>query len=170
MNEEIKREKSITMTMLMTPDKANFSGKNVHGGEILKMLDQVAYACAARYSGHYAVTLSVDMVLFKNPVKIGSLVTFHASVNYTGRTSMEIGIKVISEDIKDHTMKNTNVCYFTMIAVDEDGKPVPVPKLELITEDDKRRYNDALKKEETLECHQDMQNDKKGLNKPFLLS
>ncbi len=99
-----------------------------------------------RYSGHYAVTLSVDMVLFKNPVKIGSLVTFHASVNYTGRTSMEIGIKVISEDIKDHTMKNTNVCYFTMIAVDEDGKPVPVPKLELITEDDKRRYNDALKR------------------------
>lgn len=146
MNEEIKREKSITMTMLMTPDKANFSEKNVHGGEILKMLDQVAYACAARYSGHYAVTLSVDMVLFKNPVKIGSLVTFHASVNYTGRTSMEIGIKVISEDIKDHTMKNTNVCYFTMIAVDEDGKPVPVPKLELITEDDKRRYNDALKR------------------------
>ena len=146
MNEEIKREKSITMTMLMTPDKANITGKNVHGGEILKMLDQVAYACAARYSGHYAVTLSVDMVLFKNPVKIGSLVTFHASVNYTGRTSMEIGIKVISEDIKDHTMKNTNVCYFTMIAVDEDGKPVPVPKLELITEDDKRRYNDALKR------------------------
>ena len=146
MNEEIKREKSITMTMLMTPDKANSSGKNVHGGEILKMLDQVAYASAARYSGHYAVTLSVDMVLFKNPVKIGSLVTFHASVNYTGRTSMEIGIKVISEDIKDHTMKNTNVCYFTMIAVDEDGKPVPVPKLELITEDDKRRYNDALKR------------------------
>ena len=128
------------------PRRANFSGKNVHGGEILKMLDQVAYACAARYSGHYAVTLSVDMVLFKNPVKIGSLVTFHASVNYTGRTSMEIGIKVISEDIKDHTMKNTNVCYFTMIAVDEDGKPVPVPKLELITEDDKRRYNDALKR------------------------
>ena len=146
MNEEIKREKTITMTMLMTPDKANFSGQNVHGGEILKMLDQVAYACAARYSGHYAVTLSVDMVLFKNPVKIGSLVTFHASVNYTGRTSMEIGIKVISEDIKDHTMKNTNVCYFTMIAVDEDGKPVPVPKLELVTEDDKRRYNDALKR------------------------
>ena len=94
MNENTKREKSLTMTMLMTPEKANFSGKNVHGGEILKMLDQVAYACAARYSGHYAVTLSVDMVLFKNPIKIGSRVTVHASVNYTGRTSMEIGIKV----------------------------------------------------------------------------
>ena len=148
MSEEVKREKSLTMTMLMTPDKANFSGKNVHGGEILKMLDHVAYACAARYTGMYAVTLSVDMVLFKDPIKIGSLVTFHASVNYTGRTSMEIGIKVISEDIKDHTIKNTNVCYFTMISVDEDGKPAPVPKLDLVTEDDKRRYNDAIARRE----------------------
>ncbi len=105
MSEKCKREKSLTMTMLMTPDKANFTGNNVHGGEILKMLDQVAFACAARYTGNYAVTLSVDMVLFKDPIKIGSLVTFHASVNYTGRTSMEIGIKVISEDIKDHSIK-----------------------------------------------------------------
>ena len=149
MSEEIKREKSLTMTMLMTPDKANFSGKNVHGGEILKMLDHVAYACAARYTGTYAVTLSVDMVLFENPIKIGSLVTFHASVNYTGRTSMEIGIKVISEDIKDHTIKNTNVCYFTTIAVNEEGKPTPVPKLNLITEDDRRRYEDAIRRRES---------------------
>ncbi|XPV70373.1 MAG: acyl-CoA thioesterase [Halarcobacter sp.] len=149
MSNEIQREKSLTMTMLMTPDKANFSGKNVHGGEILKMLDHVAYACAARYTGMYAVTLSVDMVLFKNPIKIGSLVTFHASVNYTGRTSMEIGIKVISEDIKDHTLKNTNVCYFTMIAMDENGKTTPVPKLEPKTEDEKRRYNDAILRRES---------------------
>ncbi|XOB63739.1 acyl-CoA thioesterase [Campylobacterota bacterium DY0563] len=148
MSENYRREKSLTMTMLMTPDKANFTGNNVHGGEILKMLDHVAYACAARYTGMYAVTLSVDMVLFKNPIKIGSLVTFHASVNYTGRTSMEIGIKVISEDIKDHTIKNTNVCYFTMIAMDENGNPTSVPKLEPETEDEKRRYNDAIKRRE----------------------
>lgn len=149
MGEDFRREKSLTMTMLMTPEKANFSGKNVHGGEILKMLDHVAYACAARYTGMYAVTLSVDMVLFKNPIKIGSLVTFHASVNYTGRTSMEIGIKVISEDIKDHTIKNTNVCYFTMIAMDEDGTTTAVPKLEPETEDEKRRYNDAIARRES---------------------
>lgn len=146
---EHKRERSLTMTMLMTPEKANFSGKNVHGGEILKMLDHVAYACASRYTGEYAVTLSVDMVLFKNPIKVGSLVTFHASINYTGRTSMEVGIKVISEDIRDHTIKNTNVCYFTMIAMDEDGKPTPVPKLKLETQDDKRRYNDAIERKES---------------------
>ncbi|MFA7091360.1 MAG: acyl-CoA thioesterase [Arcobacteraceae bacterium] len=143
-----QRSKDLTMTLLMTPDKANFSGTNVHGGEILKMLDHVAYACAARYTGNYAVTLSVDMVLFKHPIKIGSLVTFYASVNYTGRTSMEIGIKVISEDIKEKTRKHTNVCYFTMIAVDVDGKPTPVPKLDLETEDDKRRYNDAIRRKE----------------------
>ncbi len=148
MSSEYIGEKSLTMTMLMTPDKANFSGKNVHGGEILKMLDHVAYACAARYTGKYAVTLSVDMVLFKNPIKVGSLVTFHASVNYTGRTSMEVGIKVISEDITDHTIKNTNVCYFTMIAMNEDGKPTLVPKLQPETEDERRRYNDAIKRRE----------------------
>lgn len=141
-------DKSLTMTMLMTPDKANFSGKNVHGGEILKMLDHVAYACASRYTGSYVVTLSVDMVLFKNPIKVGSLVSFHASVNYTGRTSLEIGIKVISEDIKDHSIKNTNVCYFTMIAMDDDGNTASVPKLKLETEDDRRRYNDAIERRE----------------------
>jgi len=143
-----RKDKSLTMTMLMTPDKANFTGNTVHGGEILKMLDHVAYACAARYCGTYVVTLSVDMVLFKDPIKIGSLVTFHASVNYSGRTSMEIGIKVISEDIKDHTLKNTNVCYFTMVAIDEEGQPLPVPKLEPETEDEKRRYNDAIRRRE----------------------
>ncbi len=148
MEEIVQREKTLTMTMLMTPDKANFSGDNVHGGEILKMLDHVAYACAARFTGMYAVTLSVDMVLFTNPIKIGSLVTFFASVNYTGRTSMEIGIKVISEDVKDRTTKHTNVCYFTMICMNKEGKPTPVPKLEIKTEDDKRRYNDAIRRKE----------------------
>ncbi len=148
MMESIKREKSLTMTMLMTPDKANFSGKYVHGGELLKMLDHVAYACASRYTGTYVVTLSVDMVLFKHPIKIGSLVTFHANVNYVGRTSMEVGIKVISENIRDYTIKHTNVCFFTMVAVDDDGNSIPIQKLELVTEDDKRRYNDAISRKE----------------------
>lgn len=143
------QEKSLTMTMLMTPDKANFSGNIVNGGEILKMLDHVAYACSVRYTGEYAVTLSVDMVLFKNPIKIGSLVTFYASVNYTGRTSMEIGIKVISEDVKNRETKHTNICYFTMVAVDEDGNSKAVEKLILESDDDKRRYNNALRRKES---------------------
>ncbi|KAG1385868.1 hypothetical protein G6F59_017157 [Rhizopus arrhizus] len=82
------------MTILMTPDMANFSG-NGHGGTILKYLDQVAYACASRYAGQYVVTLSVDQVVFREPIHVGELVTFLAAVNYTGRTSMEIGIKVL---------------------------------------------------------------------------
>jgi acyl-CoA hydrolase len=149
MSEKKIREKSLSMTLLMTPEKANFSGKYVHGGEILKMLDHAAYACAARYTGMYAVTLAVHMVHFKYPIKIGSLVTFHASVNYTGKTSMEIGIKVISEDIKDNSLLNTNVCYFTMVSVDENGKAIIVPELIPETEDEKRRYNSAIQRKES---------------------
>ena len=85
----------LTMTVLMTPDMANFSGK-VHGGAILKKLGEVAYACASRYSGHYVVTLSVDQVRFKQPIHVGELVTFLASINHVGRSSMEVGIKVVA--------------------------------------------------------------------------
>jgi len=91
-----KQEKSLFMTFLMTPDMANFSG-HVHGGTILKLLDQVAYACAARYCKNYVVTASLDQVIFKEPIKVGELVTFRANVNYVGRTSMEIEIKVMIE-------------------------------------------------------------------------
>ena len=107
----------LTMTVLMTPDMANFSGK-VHGGALLNLLDRVAFSCASRYSGRYAVTLSVDQVTFKQPIEVGELVTFRASVNHTGRTSMEIGIRVEAENIRSGTRRHTNSCYFTMIAVD----------------------------------------------------
>lgn len=136
---------NLEMTILMTPDKANFTG-HVHGGEILKYLDQVAYACASRYSGKYVVTISVDKVYFKYPIHVGELVTFMASVNYTGNTSMEIGVKVIAEDIKSRTVRHTNSCYFTMVAVDDDGKPTPIPKLEPITENEIRRHKIALER------------------------
>jgi acyl-CoA hydrolase len=117
------------MSVLVTPEMTNFHG-NMHGGDILKLLDRVAYTCATRYCGQYTVTLSVDKVIFKQSIKIGELITFLASVNYTGRTSMEIGVKVIAEDIKNQHVRHTNTCYFTMVAVDADGKAVPVPKLE----------------------------------------
>ena len=132
----------LTMTVLMTPDKANFSG-NVHGGALLKYLDEVAYACASRYAGYYVVTVSVDQVNFRQPIHVGELVTFLASVNYTGTTSMEIGIKVITEDIRTKTVRHTNSCFFTMVAMDETGKPAPVPPLELQTSEQKRRYAQA---------------------------
>lgn len=118
----------LEMTVLMTPDMANFSGK-VHGGALLNLLDRVAFSCASRYSQQYAVTLSVDQVVFKEPVHVGELVTFRASINHTGRTSMEVGIRVEAENIRSGQRRHTNSCYFSMVAVDETGKPVRVPPL-----------------------------------------
>ncbi|QQM31755.1 acyl-CoA thioesterase [Martelella lutilitoris] len=132
----------LEMVVLMTPDMANFSGK-VHGGALLSLLDRVAYSCAARFSQDYAVTLSVDQVTFREPINVGELVTLRASVNYTGRTSMEIGIRVEAEDVRTGHRRHTNSCYFTMVAVDEHGKPTPVPKLALDTPDKERRFEEA---------------------------
>jgi len=129
----------LTMTVLMTPDMANFSG-NVHGGTLLKYLDEVAYACASRYAGCYVVTLSVDQVTFREPIHVGELVTFLASVNYTGRSSMEIGIKVVTENIRQRSVRHTNSCFFTMVAVDDQGKPVVVPARQPQTADERRRF------------------------------
>ncbi|KNY17213.1 acyl-CoA thioester hydrolase [Shinella sp. SUS2] len=132
----------LEMTVLMTPDMANFSGK-VHGGALLNLLDRVAFSCASRYSQQYAVTLSVDQVMFKEPIHVGELVTFRASVNHTGRTSMEIGIRVEAENIRSGHRRHTNSCYFTMVAVDEAGKPVRVPELQPTDPVDARRYKAA---------------------------
>jgi acyl-CoA hydrolase len=132
----------LTMTVLMTPDMANFSG-NVHGGTILKFLDSVAYACASRYSGSYVVTLSVDQVMFLQPIHVGELVTFLASINYTGTTSMEVGIRVVTENIRQRLVRHANSCYFTMVAVDEHRKPVAVPPLQPETAVQQARFEQA---------------------------
>jgi acyl-CoA hydrolase len=129
----------LSMTVLMTPDMANFSG-NVHGGTVLKFLDQVAYACASRYAGCYVVTLSVDQVMFRQPIHVGELVTFLASVNYTGTSSMEVGIKVLAENIRTQQTRHANSCFFTMVAVDDERKPVPVRALPIETADQQRRH------------------------------
>jgi len=144
-NESYELENSVNtikMSILMTPEKANFSG-NIHGGSILKHLDEIAYACASRYCGHYVVTLSVDKVLFKNPIHVGELVTFLASVNYTGETSMEIGIKVMAENVIKRTVRHTNTCFFTMVALDKNGKPTKVPPLNPKEEVHIKRYEKA---------------------------
>jgi len=134
--------RELTMTVLMTPDMANFAG-NVHGGTILKLLDQVAYACASRYAGRYVVTLSVDQVTFREPIHVGELVSFLASVNYTGTTSMEVGIKVVTENIQRQSVRHANSCFFTMVAVDDERKPVSVPPLVPATPDQQRRHDAA---------------------------
>lgn len=134
--------RKLEMTVLMTPDMANFSGK-VHGGALLNLLDRVAFSCASRFSGRYAVTLSVDQVTFKQPINVGELVTFRAAVNHVGRTSMEIGIRVEAEDIRKGTRRHTNSCYFTMVAMGDDGKPAQVPELKILTETEEKRNRAA---------------------------
>lgn len=134
--------RQLQMTELMTPDLANFSGK-VHGGALLNLLDRVAFSLASRYSGRYAVTLSVDQVTFKEPINVGELVTFRASVNFAGRTSMEIGVRVEAENIRTGTVRHTNSCYFTMVAVDDTGRPAEVPALRVETPTEKRRHRAA---------------------------
>lgn len=140
-------KRMLEMTLLMTPDKVNFSGK-VHGGEILKLLDRVAYSCAARYSGHYVLTVSVDGVVFKQPVNVGDLVTFYAAVNYVGKTSMEVGIRVMAEDLKTNESRHCVSCYFTMVAVDNAGQPVAVKTISPESDSEKRRYREAIRRRE----------------------
>jgi acyl-CoA hydrolase len=135
-------KRSLSITEIMTPQNANFAG-NIHGGHILSLLDKVAYSCAARYCQHYVVTLSVNQVIFKEPIHVGELVTFLASINHVGSSSMEVGIKVISENIATGEQRHTNTCYFTMVALDDNHKPCAVKLLSLNTADQKRRFKEA---------------------------
>lgn len=132
------------ITELMIPSYANFSGK-VHGGTLLSLMDKVAYVCAAKHSGCYCVTVAVEGVEFKQPVEVGELVSLSASVNYVGKSSMVIGIRVESLRPKTGEIKHTNTCYFSMVAKDDEGKPTQVPALILETEEDVRRFAEAKK-------------------------
>lgn len=143
---EFKSVKSskITISELMLPSHTNFSGK-IHGGYILSLLDQIAFACASKYSGNYCVTASVDTVDFLNPIEVGELVTMKASVNYVGNSSMIVGIRVESENIQTGIVKHCNSSYFTMVSKDENGKNSIVPKLLISNYDEVRRFYNCLK-------------------------
>ncbi len=142
MNETSDIDNSLVMTEVITPDLANFYG-NLHGGHLLNLLDKVAYACSSRYAGGFTVTLSVDQVFFKEPIYVAELITCYASINHVGTTSMEVGIKVIAENLQTRTKRHTNTCYFTMVAIDKQGKPTPVPPLVVRTEVQQRRFQEA---------------------------
>jgi PAS domain S-box-containing protein len=131
----------LSTVTLMTPELANFSG-NVHGGHILRLVDEIAYACACNYCGKYCVTLSVDRMLFKHPVRVGELLSMHAQVNYTGRTSMQIGVRVEAKDLQQGITRHTNSSFVTMVAMD-GGKPCPIPPVVTRTEVDRFRWERA---------------------------
>ena len=134
-----------TITELMIPSYANFGGK-IHGGILLSLMDKVAYACSSKHAGAYCVTVSVDRVEFMKPVEVGELVSLHASVNYVGRSSMIVGIRVEAEQVKNGTMRHTNSCYFTMVAKDDDDMPAEVPKLILQTPEEVKRFIEAMRR------------------------
>jgi uncharacterized protein (TIGR00369 family) len=133
------KDSQLTITELMLPAHSNFSGK-IHGGHILNLMDQIAFACASKHSSNYCVTASVNKVDFLNPIEVGELLTLKASVNYTGRTSMVIGLRVDSENIRTGETKHCNSSYFTMVAKDENDKSTPIPGIILTSKDEVRRY------------------------------
>lgn len=127
----------------MIPSYANFGGK-IHGGILLSLMDKVAYACATKHAGTYCVTVAVDRVEFLQPVEVGELVSLHASVNYVGRTSMIVGIRVEALNVRTSAVKHTNSSYFTMVAKGEDDKPTEVAPLLLQSEEEVRRFIEAI--------------------------
>lgn len=127
-NYKTTRESRLSITELMLPSHSNFGGK-VHGGHILNLMDQIAFACASKHSRSYCVTASVNRVDFLNPIEVGELVTLKASVNYTGKTSMVVGVRVEAENITTGKKRHCNSSYFTMVAKDENGKSVEIPGL-----------------------------------------
>lgn len=140
-------DSQVTLSELMLPSHSNFSGK-IHGGYILSLMDQIAFACASKHSEVYCVTASVHTVDFLNPIDVGELVTLKASVNHVGNTSMVIGIRVESENIQNKYVKHCNSSYFTMIARDKEGRGVSVPGLILNTEAKVRRFLRSVRRQE----------------------
>ena len=147
MKRELKiiADSQISLSQLMLPSYSNFNGK-IHGGYILSLLDQIAFACASKHSRAYCVTASVDTVDFLSPIEIGELVTLKASVNYVGNSSMIIGIRVEAENIQTGVVKHCNSSYFTMIAKDDAGNSIPVPGLILKDDNDIRRFIKGIKR------------------------
>jgi uncharacterized protein (TIGR00369 family) len=138
------KDSQVLITELMLPSHSNFGGK-IHGGYVLNLMDQIAFACGSKHSSNYCVTASVQRVDFLNPVEIGELLTLKASVNYVGNTSMIIGIRVDSENIKTGAIKHCNSSYFIMVSKDSNGKSIKVPGLIIETKEELRRFINGSK-------------------------
>ena len=133
----------LTMALLMLPEHANPVG-NVHGGEIMKLMDNTAGVVAHRHARMQVVTLRVDELEFLQPIRIGNLVMCHAIMTFVGRSSMEVAVEVTVEDLtKDEPAKTALTAYFTFVALDEQGNPCPAPALELISEEEQRLFEDG---------------------------
>ncbi|MGY0399070.1 MAG: acyl-CoA thioesterase [Ostreibacterium sp.] len=145
MKDKVKtpQDSDITLSELMLPSHSNFSGK-IHGGYILNLMDQIAFACSSKYCETYCVTASINTVNFLQPIEVGELVTLKARINYVGKTSMTVGIRVTAENIKTGETKHCNSSYFVMVAKNKDGSNARVPTLKISTKTDARRFIRSL--------------------------
>ena len=135
-------ESSLIASHLMMPQDANIQG-NVYGGTIMKLMDEIAGVVAARHCRKNVVTASVDQMSFLKPVYIGNLLILKASVNYVGKTSLEVGVRIEAEDLTNGQIVHTGSSYMTFVALDDEGHPTPIPKVVPVTKEEKRRYNEA---------------------------
>lgn len=143
-------EATAVLSQVMMPKDASHYG-NIHGGVIMKLIDEVAFVVASRHSRRNVVTASIDSLSFKNPVHTGDVVILKAQINYVGTTSMEIEVNVTTERLKTGQILPVATAYLTMVALDEEGHPVEVPQLVPQTEEEKRKYEEAkLRREERL--------------------
>jgi acyl-CoA hydrolase len=142
------RETQHDTAQLMMPQHANLLG-HVFGGVVLSMMDTTAAVSAIRHARLTCVTVSVDRVDFREPIYVGDLLIMKSSVNFVGRTSMEIGIRVEAENLLTGVLRHTNSCYLTFVAVDRDGRPVPVPPLKPETPEEIRRHEAARERRES---------------------
>ena len=139
------RDSETVMSELMMPQHANIMG-NVFGGVVLSLADRVAAVAAIRHSNRQCVTVSVDKVDFREPIHVGELLTAYGRVNFAGKTSMEVGIKIVPENPLTGVKRHTNSCYLTYVALDDKGEPTEVSPIVPETPDEKRRYDRAAQR------------------------
>lgn len=138
---------SVTLSHLMVPSDANPTG-NVHGGVIMRLVDEAGGLAAIRHSRRVCVTVRLDSMSFLEPVSVGDFVTFKAQVNWVGRSSMEVGVRVEAENPISGEITHTNSAYAVYVALDAAGRPVPVPPLVLETDEEERRWREAQARQE----------------------
>lgn len=136
-----------SISELMMPQHVNNLG-NVFGGVVLAMVDRAAAVVAMRHAGQGCVTVSIDRVDFREPIYAGELVTCEARVTFVGRTSMELGVRVLAENLFTGVSRHTNTCFLTFVAIDTNGRPVPVRPLALETDEDRRRFREGQRRRE----------------------
>ncbi len=136
------KDSQVTLNQLMLPQHANPMG-NIHGGIIMKLVDETGALCAIRHAQHQVVTVVIDSMTFHSPVQVGEVLTLNASLNWVGRSSMEAGVRVVAENPITGECTHTNTAFVVYVALDDTGRPIDVPPLILETEEEKRRWTEA---------------------------